>query len=104
MRRSMLWTVCATITCLSMASRLFATDGTWTTTTTGGTWSDPTNWSGGTIADGADATADFSTLNITVNNIVNMDASHILGYLKFADTISSNTWTISSNPAGNVLT
>ncbi len=104
MRRCILLTFCATVACFSIVSQLFATDGTWTTATTGGTWSDPSNWSGGNVADGADATADFSTLDITANNTVNMDAAHTLGYLKFADTNPNFNWTINSNPAGNALT
>ena len=55
-------------------SRVLATNGTWITTTFGGLWSNLANWSGGTIADGADGTADFSTLNITANEGIILDS------------------------------
>jgi autotransporter-associated beta strand protein len=101
----MLWALCATIGCFSIVSQLYATDSTWITATTGGTWSVTSNWSGGNVADGADATADFSQLGLSAANTVNMDASHTLGYLIFADTTNRFGWTLSNAPStSNTLT
>jgi hypothetical protein len=59
-----------TITALSALALCLATmarggDGTWVKN--GGNWGEPTNWLGGTVADGADAKARFVT-NITVGS------------------------------------
>ncbi|MCX7002076.1 MAG: autotransporter-associated beta strand repeat-containing protein [bacterium] len=52
---------------LFIALPLAAVNGTWNGAT-GGNWSDTTKWSGGTVADGADFTATFSTGgNVTVD-------------------------------------
>ena len=76
---------------------------TWINPATGGIWSDPSQWSDitadglGDVADGAGNTADFSTLNLTANNTVTMDADHTLGFLIFGDTTPSNNWIV-NNP------
>src|SRR5882672_7422555 len=94
------------VTCLFKPDMARAADGTWTQATSGGLWSNPANWSGGTIADGAGATANLGTLNLAANNTVVLDASHTLSAIKFSDTTSTFfNWTLSNNgnPA-NVLT
>lgn len=73
----------------------------WIDTTSGGLWSKPGNWTGGNIADGTGATADFSTLNITANNTVHLDSARAVGFLNFGDTTPSNNWTLDNN--GNSL-
>ncbi len=81
-----------------------AANGTWTNPTSG-LWSNPGNWSGGTIADGTDGIADFSTLNITADDTVHLDSSRTIGTLKFGDTTPSNNWIIDNNGnSANVLT
>ena len=60
--------------------------GTWTQLTSGGNWSDGGKWSGGTIADESGSTANFSTLNITAENTVQMDGPHTLTALTFTDS------------------
>ncbi len=89
------------------ASRAWAAagDGTWSNATSGGAWSIGGNWVGGTPADGADATADFSTLDILADDTVSFDGSHVLGYLKFGDTSPSNNWILGAAASSpNVLT
>ncbi len=80
-------------------------DGTWTNTS-GGSWDLGTNWSGGTIADGSNYTADFSTLNIANATVaVTLDTARTIGYLKFGDTgggYNSGSWQIAH--ATNILT
>lgn len=60
-----------------------AQDGFWNVDA-GGNWSTTSNWLGGTIADGADATANF-TFNITDDRIITLDANRTLGNLNFSD-------------------
>ena len=85
---------------------LYAQSGTWTNPVTSGTWSVAGNWAGGTVANGADNTADFSTLNITANNTVRLDSARTIGYLIFGDaTTASHDWILDNNgSAANVIT
>lgn len=82
-----------------------AADGTFTNTS-GGTWSTTGNWSGSVVADGADFTANFSTLNITVNRTINLNSARTIGNMIFADaTTAGNDWTLANNGSGtNILT
>src|SRR5207248_1491611 len=75
---------------LGAAPALAATNGTWTNTTSGGLWSDGTNWSGSIIADGQDGIADFSTLNITADDTVHLDSARTIGSLLFADATTAS--------------
>jgi autotransporter-associated beta strand protein len=76
--------------------------GTWNTDNSGN-WSDPTKWSSSIAADGAGNTADFSTLNISANRAVTLDASRSIGTLKFGDTSGAQNWTLTASN-GSVLT
>ncbi|MGC3960057.1 MAG: autotransporter-associated beta strand repeat-containing protein [Verrucomicrobiota bacterium] len=88
------------------ASAARAVDGVWTSTASGGLWSDTANWSGGIVADGTDAVADLSTLNIAAHTAVNFDAPRTLGVLRFGDTATTVfNWTLNNNAnAANILT
>jgi fibronectin-binding autotransporter adhesin len=89
---------------LAMIGSVFAASGTWTNTA-GGNWSTATNWSGGTIADGATFTGDFSTLDITSNITVTIDTtSRTLGILDIGDTNGSNSYTLTNSGGGVTLT
>ncbi|HZZ45049.1 MAG TPA: autotransporter-associated beta strand repeat-containing protein [Tepidisphaeraceae bacterium] len=81
-----------------------AATGTWTNPATSGTWSTTSNWSAGIIADGANSTANFSTLDLTADNTVHLNTSRTLGSLLFADTTPTNNWTLDNNGAANTLT
>lgn len=77
------------------------TNGTWINATSNSTWSTLANWSGGTVADGADGVADFSTLDIAANRTVNLGANRTIGSLIFGDaTTASNTWTLANGTGG----
>jgi len=77
------------------------TNGIWINATANSTWTNTANWSGGIIADGADAIADFSTLDITANRTVNLSASRTIGTLIFGDaTTASNNWTLANGTGG----
>ena len=60
---------------LASAASLQAQSGTWTNTASGGLWSATGNWLNGIVADGPGNTADFSTIDITGNNTVHLDAN-----------------------------
>lgn len=95
-----------TVLCLFSVSAVRAVDGVWTSPVSGGLWSDTANWSGGVVAEGTDAIADFTTLNIGAHTTVNFDAPRTLGSLRFGDAATTTyNWTLSDdgNPA-NVLT
>jgi fibronectin-binding autotransporter adhesin len=82
------------------------TSGTWTSTA-GGTWNNTANWSGGAIASGTGAIADFSTLEIVGTQTVTLNTAYTLGSLLFGDTTtsSSGSWVISNGgSAANTLT
>lgn len=77
------------------------TNGTWTNATSNSAWSTTTNWSGGLVADGVNAIADFSTLDIAANRTVNLGASRSIGTLIFGDaTTASNNWTLANGTGG----
>jgi fibronectin-binding autotransporter adhesin len=104
--RMLLAFVCA-VGCLAASSLAVAqTSGTWTSAS-GGTWNTTANWSGGFVASGIGASADFSTLNITGTQTVTLDAAYTLGSLSFGDTTTSSTgsWLISNGGTiANTLT
>ncbi|MBC7784126.1 MAG: autotransporter-associated beta strand repeat-containing protein [Burkholderiales bacterium] len=105
-RRKQLISAAAVVATTLMAGSASAGDGFWSQTTSGGLWSVTTNWFGGNIADGSGFTADFSTINITVDNTVRLDSSRTLSNLIFGDlTTASNGWTLDNNGnVANVLT
>ena len=74
-----------------------ATNGTWINTASGGLWSNSANWSGGIIASGTDAVADFSALDLNADNTVHLDGARLIGTLSFGDTSPSNNWLIDNN-------
>lgn len=78
---------------LALVNPLHAqTNGTWITNGPGN-WSATVNWSGGAVAGGVGATANFSTLDITADNTVTLDTPVTLGTLSVQDlTTASNSW------------
>ena len=81
-----------------------AQSGTWTNLL-GGSWQTAGNWNGGTIASGADATADFSTLNLGANGAVSLDGNVTVGALLFTDTAATYyNWTVNPGTPAGILT
>ncbi|MGC4017359.1 MAG: M60 family metallopeptidase [Luteolibacter sp.] len=78
------------------------TDGTWINPS-GGSWSTAANWNSSIIANGANNTADFSTLNLTADTTVTLDGARTIGNLIFGDTTPSHNWTLSTG-TGDPLT
>jgi autotransporter-associated beta strand protein len=106
-KRSLATVVAAATAALTMTnSATWADSGTWTNTA-GGNWNlaETGNWLGGIVADGADNTADFSTLNITGDRTVTLTEARTIGHLIFADAgTNSHGWTLSSTAPADALT
>jgi autotransporter-associated beta strand protein len=85
----------------SAATSAFAqTNGTWLGIN--GSWGVAGTWSGGTIADGTDANANFTGINITANRTITVDADRTIGNITFTDqTTASNSLAIAGT---NTLT
>src|SRR5689334_19201535 len=79
-----------------------AASGTWSVNASGN-WSDPLNWTGGIIADGAGSAATFS-LNITAARTVTLDSSRSIGTINIGDTASTYVGFTIDNSGGSVLT
>ncbi len=75
--------------------------GTWISDADGD-WGDSGNWLGGTNANGAGFTANFSAMNITADRTVTLDQPRSIGTLTFGDTSGSENWTLISH--GDALT
>ncbi|MDB5327573.1 MAG: hypothetical protein JWM57_3142 [Phycisphaerales bacterium] len=99
-------TLSARLACLAVAvgavqvfpgTAALAISGTWSNTATGGSWGTAGNWFSGNVADGSGSTADFSALNLTADNTVNMSVSRTIGNLVFGDTTPSHDWTLLGN-------
>jgi beta-galactosidase len=70
-----------------------AVSGTWTADADGN-WGNPANWLGGNVADGDGNTADFSTLNLTADRTITLDAPHTISTLMFGDATLDHNWTL----------
>ncbi|MFN2623979.1 MAG: PEP-CTERM sorting domain-containing protein [Chthoniobacterales bacterium] len=79
-----------------------STDGIWALNSSGN-WSTSTNWAGGSVADGAGATADFSQFDLTNNIVVTLDSSRTIGSLYIGDSNGTNTYDIAPQ-SGSTLT
>lgn len=95
---NILMTIVVIISFLSIG-QVLATNGTWTNPS-GGSWVNTANWSGGVIADGTDALADFSTLDLTAGATVTLDGARTNGSLTFGDTTPSHNWTLNTGSGG----
>ncbi|HEU5397517.1 MAG TPA: LamG-like jellyroll fold domain-containing protein, partial [Verrucomicrobiae bacterium] len=89
---------------LAGATLAAAQSGVWTNDASG-SWSDTANWLNGVVADGTDATADFSQVDVTALRTVTVDASHVIGSLLFGDSAGVNVdnWTLTPS-GGSALT
>lgn len=87
---------------LSIATIGFNANGVWNLDASGN-WSDSNNWSSGAAGSGAGFTADFSTIDITADRTVTLDASRSIGTLRFGDTSGTQSWNLAPS-VGSVLT
>ena len=98
--------VVALATLLVLPATSPAQSGTWTNTNSG-LWSDASNWSGGSVADGIGSTGDFSRVDVTADVTVHLDSARTNGYLVFGDTATNTPagWTLDDNgDTANILT
>jgi autotransporter-associated beta strand protein len=67
-------------------------NGTWTSATSGGAWTDTTKWANGIVAGGAGSIADFSTINPSgVTITINANAANVtVGQILIGDTDNTN--------------
>ncbi len=93
---------CAITLWLVAPLQVRAVDGIWITNASS-TWGTAANWLGGVIADGVDAIADFSTVDITGARTVTLNTSRTIGTLIFADAAPSHDWALSPS-GGSTLT
>jgi fibronectin-binding autotransporter adhesin len=78
---------------LTLAGVHGQTDGTWSVNASGN-WFDAGNWNGGTVAGGVGAVANFTTVDITADQVVTVGGPVTLGRLRLADGGTlSNFWT-----------
>jgi hypothetical protein len=90
----------AALAALVGARSASAADGTWLGTS--GNWGDPGTWSGGTIADGTGATANFTGVDIAADQTITLAAPQTIGNITFTDaTTASNNLLITG---ANALT
>lgn len=71
--------------------------------TSGGSWMTDSNWQNLLIGDGSAKTCDFSTVNISGDQIVTLDGPRTIGNLRFGDATPSHNWTLATG-SGGVLT
>jgi autotransporter-associated beta strand protein/YVTN family beta-propeller protein len=94
--------MCAALLALG-EMRAKAANGTWTNPN-GGSWTNSGNWSGGTIADASNNTANFGTLSLPSDATITLDTPRMIGSLIFDDQNGvKHSWVL--NPGGaNPLT
>ncbi len=69
----------------------------------GGSWSKRTNWLASVIANGPDAIADFSSMDLAADTTVQLNGLRTVAGLRFGDVVPSHDWTLDSGQGG-VLT
>ena len=89
-----------------LAADIYAT-AIWTGTAGDTFWNTGGNWLTNVVPNGANIIADFTTLDITTDQIVNLNSARTVGHLTFGDTDTNTAagWTLANNSsAGNILT
>ena len=79
----------------------------WNSTTTPQPWDTAANWLNNIVGTGSGNTADFNTVNLTTDSVVNLTTPRTIGNLIFGDTDTSSaaSWTLANNGvSGNKLT
>ncbi len=70
----------------------------------GGSWATSPNWSGGLIASGVDAAADFGTLSLNSSPTVSLDGAKTIGAVVFDDLnpVTKRGWTLTPGSGGSL--
>jgi len=84
---------------LSSRNAIAAT-GTWSNAVANAPWPNAANWGGGYVPNAGGDIADFSTLNITADRIVNLNSNRTVGTLIFGDTDPTHDWTLANGGTG----
>lgn len=71
---------------LFSAGQAWGASGQWNNSSGNTAWSAVSSWLGGTVADGAGNTADFSKININTTRTVTLDSARTIGALIIGDT------------------
>jgi autotransporter-associated beta strand protein/YVTN family beta-propeller protein len=88
------------LVCCGGALGASAASGTWIKLG-GGSWTNATNWSAGTIADGLGSSASFGTLYLTADATVTLDVARTIGNLTFDDlSTTKHNWFLNTGKAG----
>jgi fibronectin-binding autotransporter adhesin len=66
----------------------------------GGSWANAANWQSGIIPQGADSTADFSTLSLSADATVTLDGAQTIGNLIFGDQAGAHNWFLNTGTGG----
>jgi autotransporter-associated beta strand protein len=82
---------------LSLSASIIST-ATWSNLA-GGSWPTVGNWLNG-VGNGADITADFSTLTLAANPTVTLDGARTIGNLTFGDVGNTHAWTVNTGSGG----
>jgi autotransporter-associated beta strand protein len=91
----------AMLAAIGLPARLEAqTNGTWATDADG-SWSVTTNWSGGHVATGVEAVANFDTVDLTADRTVTLDQAVTLGRLVVGDASGSSNYTFAGPTSGD---
>jgi len=75
---------------------------TWTNLA-GGSWATAGNWSNNNPANGADVTADFSTLTLAADPTVTSDGATTVGHVRFGDVGNTYDWTLDPGSGGTLI-
>ena len=75
--------------------------GTWAVDNSG-TWTNPANWVGNNVPDGAGSFADISQVNLTANRTVTLDVSRTVGRLTIGDTDGTHSYTLDASPGATL--
>ena len=89
-----------------LAADIYAT-AIWTGTAGDTFWNTGGNWLTNVAPNGANIIADLSTLDLTANQVVNLDSARTIGTLLFGDTDTNSaaSWTLANNSTpANILT
>ena len=93
------YAVHAAFLALTMAAAQAQQSGVWTNLA-GGSWANSANWSAGAIANGTDATADFSQFTLGVAPTVTLDGAQSIGNLIFGDKGNTYGWKLNTGSGG----
>jgi hypothetical protein len=67
----------------------------------GNSWVPSSYWKDGSVPNAVGAVADFSTLDILVDRVVNLDGNKTVGAMVFGDVVPSSNWVIGPGGPSN---